>query len=125
MVDAHAYNSLRFYQNDGKTVLDDPVDDSGFSLRDHLEPKESFSHSPPDMVKSSATKDDPLCDTIAEVYGPPTKCQRGELTDPLAVASGGVDTVVSSPMPLSPKPPSGDSPKPSAQTPFPDDLLTF
>ena len=124
MVDAHAYNSLRFYKNDGKTVLDDPVDDSGFSLRDHLEPKESFSHSPPDMVKSSATKDDPLCDTIAEVYSPPTKCQRAELTDPLAVASGGVDTVVSSPMPLSPKPPSGDSPKPSAQTPFPDDLLT-
>ena len=119
------YNSLRFYKNDGKTVIDDPVDDSGFSLKDHQQkPEESFSHSPPDMVKSSAAKDDPLCDTISEVYGPPTKRQHVEFTDPLAVASGGVNTVVSSPMPLPPQPPSRDSPKPSAQTPFPDDLPT-
>ena len=121
-VDACAYNSLRFYKNDGKTVLDDPVDDSGFSLRDHLQPEESFSHSPLDMVESSAAKDDPLCNTIAKVYSPPTKRQRVELTDPLAVASGGVDPVVSSPMPLPPQPPSRDSTKPSALTPFPDDL---
>ena len=124
MVDAHAYNSLRFYKNNGKTVLDDPVDDSGFSLEDHLQPKESFSHSPLDMVESSAAKDDPLRDLIAKVYGPPMKCQCVEFTDPLTVASGGVDMVVSSPMPLPPKPSSGDSPKPSAQTLFPNDLLT-
>ena len=80
---------MRFYKNDGKTVLDDPVDDSGFSLKDHLQPKESFSHSPPDMVESSATKDDPLHDMIAKVYGPPTKRQCVEFTDPLTVASGG------------------------------------
>ena len=43
-VDARGYNSLRFYKNDGKTVLDDHVDDSGFSLRDHLQPEKSFSH---------------------------------------------------------------------------------
>ena len=76
---------MRFYKNDGKTVFDDPVDDSGFSLRDHLQPEKSFSHSSPDMVESSADKDDPLHDTIAEVYGPPTKRQRVEFTDPLAV----------------------------------------
>ena len=123
-VDAHVYNSLRFYKNDGKTVLDDPVDDSGFSLKDHLQPKESFSHSPLDMVESSAAKDDPLHDAIAEVYSPLMKRQCVEFTDPLAVASGGVNTVVSSPMPLPPKPSSADSPKPSAQTPFPNDLPT-
>ena len=59
---------------DGKTVLDDPVDDSGFSLSDHLLPEKSFSYSLPDMVDSSANKDDPLRDVIAEVYGPPMKC---------------------------------------------------
>ena len=74
-MDACEYNSLKFYKNDGKTVLDDPVDDSGFSLSDHLLPKKSFSHSLPDMVDSSADKDDPLRDMIAEVNGPPMKCQ--------------------------------------------------
>ena len=121
-VDTREYNSLRFYKNDGKTVLDDPVDDSGFSLRDHLQPEKSFSHSSPDMVNSSANKEDPLHDVIAEVYSPLTKRQHIEFTDPLAVASGGADPVVSLPRPLPPQPPSGDSPKPSAQTPFPDDL---
>ena len=113
-MDAHEYNSLRFYKNNGKTVLDDPVDDSGFSLGDHLQPKKSFSH-------SSADKEDPLRDAIAKVHGPPTKRQRDEFTDPLAV-SGGADPVVSLPRPLPPQPPSGDSTKPSAQTPCPDDL---
>ena len=121
-VDAREYNCLRFYKNDGKTVLDDPVDDSGFSLRDHLQPEKSFSHSSLDMVESSADKDDPLCDMIAKVYGPPTKRQRVEFTDPWAVASGGADPIVSPPRPSPPQPPSGDSPKPSAMTPFPDDL---
>ena len=37
-VDASVYNSLRFYKNNGKTVLDDPVDDSGFSLTNYLQP---------------------------------------------------------------------------------------
>ena len=96
-MDTHEYNSLKFYKNDGKTVLDDPVDDSGFSLSDHILPEKPFSHSSPDMVDSSADTDDPLCDAIAEVYRPPTKCQRVEFTDPLAVASGDVDPVVSLP----------------------------
>ena len=121
-VDAREYNSLRFYKNDGKTVLDDPVDDSGFSLRDHLQCEESFSHSSPDMAESSAAKDDPLHNAIGEVYGTPTKRQRVEFTDPLAVARGGADPVVSLPRPLPPQPPSGDSPKPNVLTPFPDDL---
>ena len=38
------------------------------------------------------------------------------------MAGGGVDSVVSSPMPPPPQPPSRDSPKPSALTPFPNDL---
>ena len=39
-MDAREYNSLKFYKNDGQTVLDDPVDDSGFSLstREALQP---------------------------------------------------------------------------------------
>ena len=121
-MDAREHNSLKFYKNDGKTVLDDPVDDSGFSLSDHLLPEKILSHSLLDMVDSSADKDDSLHDTIAEVYSPLTKHQRVEFTDPLAVASGGVDPVVSLPRPLPPPPPSGDPPKPSAQTLFPDDL---
>ena len=121
-MDAREYNSLKFYKNNGKTVLDDPVDDSGFSLSDHLLPEKPFSHSSPDMVNSSADKDDPLHDAIAEVYRPPTKCQRVEFTDPLAVASGDIDPVVSLPRPSSPPPPSGDSSKPSAQTKIPNDL---
>ena len=59
---------------------------------------------------------------IAKVYGPPMKHKRIEFTDPLAVASGDADPVVSHPRPLPPQPASGDSPKPSALTPFPDDL---
>ena len=118
-MDTHEYNSLKFYKNDGKTVLDDPVDDSGFSLSDHLLPEKSFSHSSPDMVNSSANKDDPLRDAIAEVYGPLTKRQWVEFTDPLAVASGDIDLVVSLPRPSSPQPPSDDSSKPSAQTKIP------
>ena len=121
-IDACEHNSLKFYKNDGKTVLDDPVDDSGFSLKDHLLPEKPFSHSSPDMVDSSADKDDPLHDAIAEVYSPPTKCQHNEFTDPLDVASVDVDPVVSLPRPLPPLPPSGDSSKPSAQTLLPDDL---
>ena len=38
-MDASEHNSLKFYKNNGKTVLDDPVDDSGFSLSDHLLPR--------------------------------------------------------------------------------------
>ena len=121
-VDAREYNSLRFYKSDGKTVLDDPVDDSGFSLRDHFQPKKSFSHSSPDMVESSADRDDPLLNVIAEVYGHLTKHQHVEFTDPLAVASGGAGSVVSPPQPSPPQPPSGDSLKPSALIPFPNDL---
>ena len=121
-MDGREYNSLKFYKNNGKTVLDDPVDDSGFSLSDHLLTKKSFSHSSPDMVNSSADKDDPLCDAIAEVYGPPTKRQRVGLTDPLVVASGDIDLVVSLPRPSSPLPPSEDSSKPSAQNKIPDVL---
>ena len=121
-LDAHEHNSLKFYKNDGKTVVDDPVDDSGFSLSDHLLPKKSFSHSSLDMADSSADQDDPLCNTIAEVYGPPTKRQCIEFTDLLAVASEDVDTVVSLPRPSPPPPPSGDSSKTSAQTLVPDDL---
>ena len=74
------------------------------------------------MVDSSADKDDPLRDAIAEVYGPPTKRQRVEFTDPLAVAIGDVDPVVSPPRPSSPQPPSEDSFKPHAQTKIPDVL---
>ena len=121
-MDAREYNSLKFYRNDGKTVLDDPVDDSGFSLSNHLLPKKSFSHSLPDMVDSSADKDDPLHDAIAEVYGPPMKHQWVEFTDPLAVATGDVDLVVSLPRPSSPQPPSKDSSKPSSQTKIQDVL---
>ena len=121
-MDAREYNSLKFYKNDGKTVLDDPVDDSGFSLSDHLLPEKPFSHSLTDMVDSSANKDDPLCDGIAEVYRPPMKRPRIEFTDPLAVASGDVDPAVSLPRPSSLSPPSRDSSKPSAQTQIPDDL---
>ena len=114
-MDAHEY--VKFW-----TVLDDPVDDSGFSLSDHLLPEKPFSHSLPDMVDSSADKDDPLCDVIAEVYSPLTKRPRVEFADPLAVASGDIDPVVSLPRPSSPPPPSRDSSKPSAQTLIPDDL---
>ena len=121
-MDACEYNSLKFYKNDGKTVLDDPVDDSGFSLSDHLLPEKPFSHSSPDMVDFPADRDDPLHDAIAEVYGPPTKRQHIEFTDPLTVASGDVDPVVSLPRPSLTPPPSGDSSKPSAQTQIPDDL---
>ena len=81
-MDAREHNSLKFYKNNGKTVLDDPVDDSGFSLSDHLLPEKPFSHSSPDMVDSSADKDDPLREAIAEVYGPPTKRPHIEFTDP-------------------------------------------
>ena len=121
-MDAREYNSLKFYKNNGKTVLDDPVDDSGFSLSDHLLPEKPFSHSSLDMVNSPANTDDPLCDTIAEVYRAPTKRQRVEFTDPLAVASGNMDPVVLLPRPSSTPSPSGDSSKPSAQTQIPDDL---
>ena len=121
-MDGREYNSLKFYKNDGKTVLDDPVDNSGFSLSDHLLPEESFSHSSSDVVDSSADKDDPLCNTIAEVYGPLTKRQRVEFTDPLAVATGDVDPVVPLPRPSSPQPPSEESSKPSAQTKVPNAL---
>ena len=123
-MDAHDHNSLKFYKNNGKTVLDDPVDDSGFSLSDHLLPEKSFSHSSLDVVDSSANKDDPLCDAIAEVYGPLTKHPHVEFSDPLAVASGDVDPVVSLPRPLPPPPLSRDSPKPSGQTLLHDDLPT-
>ena len=120
-MDAREYNSLKFYQNDGKTVLDDPVDDSGFSFSDHLLPEKSFSHSSLNMVDSSADKDDPLCDAIAaEVYGPATKRQWVKFTDLLAVASGDIDPVISLPRPSSPQPPSEESSKPSAQTKIPD-----
>ena len=121
-MDAREYNSLKFYKNDGKTVLDDPVDNSGFSLSNYLLPKKSFSHSSPDVVNSSADKDDPLRDAIAEVYGPLTKRQRVEFTDPLAVATGEVDPAVPLPRPSSPQPPSEESSKPSAQTKVPDAL---
>ena len=121
-MDTSEYNNLKCYKNDGKTTLDDPVDDSGFSLKDYIHPEESFSHSSLDMVKSSADKDDPLRDTIAEVYGPQTKCQHVEFTDPLAVASGDVDPVLSSPSPLPPKPLSTDSHMPTVPNPFTDNL---
>ena len=121
-VDAREYNSLKFYKNDGKTGLEDPVDTSGFSLSDHILPEKSFSHSLPDMVDSSADKDDHLRDAIAEVYGPPTKRQRVEFTDPLAVATGDIDKVVPLPRPPSPRTPTEDSSKPSAQTKVPDTL---
>ena len=121
-MDTSEYNNLKFYKNNGKTALDDPVDDSGFSLKDYIHPEESFSHSSLDMVQSSANKDDPLCDAIAEVYGPPTKCQRIEFTDPLAVASGDVDPVLTSPTPLPPKPLSNDSHMPTVPNPFADNL---
>ena len=121
-VDAREYNSLNFYKNDGETVLEDPVDDSGFSLSDHILPEKSFSHSPPDMLDSSAVKDDHLRDAITEVYGLPMKCPWVEFTDPLAVVTGDVDKVVSLPRPPSPQPPPEDSSKPSAQTKFPDTL---
>ena len=74
------------------------------------------------MVDSSADKDDPLHDTIAEVYGPPSKHQRVEFTDAVAVVTGDVDTVVSLPRPSSPQPPSEDSSKPRAQTKIPNAL---
>ena len=121
-MDGCEYNSLKFYKNDGKTVLDDPVDVSGFSLSNHLLPEKSFNHSSPDMVDSTAAKDDPLCNAIAEVYGPLTKRQQVEFTDPLAMATGDVDPVVLSPRPSSPQPPSDDSSKPRAQTKIPDAL---
>ena len=35
------YNILKFYTNDGKTTLDDTVDDSGFSLKDYIHPEKS------------------------------------------------------------------------------------
>ena len=121
-LDDREYNSLKFYKNDGKTILVDPVDDSGFSLSNHLLPEKSISHSLPDMVNSSADKDDPLRDTIAEVYGPPRKRQRVEFTDPVVVAAVDVDPVVSPPRPSSPQPPSKDSSQPRAQTKIPDVL---
>ena len=121
-VDTSEYNNLKFNKNDGNTTLDDPMDDSGFSLKDYIHPEESFSHSSPDMVKSSADKDDPLHEAIAEVYGPPTKCQCIEFTNPLAVASGDVDPVLSSPMPLPPKPLSTDSHMPTIPNPFINNL---
>ena len=48
--------------------------------------------------------------------------QRVEFTDPLAVATGDVDPVVSPPRLSSPQPPSEDSSKPHAQTKIPNVL---
>ena len=121
-MDTSEYNNLKFYKNNGKTTLDDPVDDSGFSLKDYIHPEESFNHSSLDMVKSSADKDDPLHNAIAEVYSPPTKHQHIEFTDPSAVASGDVDPVLSSPMPLPPKPLSTNPYMPTVPNPFTDNL---
>ena len=72
----------------------------------------SFRHSSLDMVDSSADKDDALCDAIAEVCGPLMKCQPGKFTGPLAVASVGVDPVVSLPRPSPPHHPLGIPPSP-------------
>ena len=91
-------------------------------MKDYIHREESFSHSSLDMVKSSTDKDDPLRNAIAEVYGPPSKCQHVEFTDPLAVASGDVDPVLSSPMPLPPKPLSTDSHMPIIPNPFTNNL---
>ena len=53
---------------------DPPSDDTPFPLNDII-PEEGSLPVPQNTCPTHSSLEDPLCDAIAEVYGPPTKKQ--------------------------------------------------